>query len=334
MKRTVLILVLAMLMVFAVSGVASAAVNYTLTHSGFTGDTAACAGCHVTHSANVAYLLIGTGTTQTAFCYICHEGDSSPYDVEDGMIQKKDAPSNTSWLATDVVPSMAGGFGFKSAGKAYSQYTATSRHDVDTPTVAGVVYNEAQIPGGFGAGTEVGSFRCGMCHDPHGTNTANSRLLRETIFGATYNNVVLNVYGGAGSNAFQVQNYGTTLANAQAINNWCGTCHDNFNVGNDAGKTIGASKNNHYRHPVGVNIPTTTGFDTSLDTGVPLSGSAISCLTCHRAHGSSAQMTSGYTTSWRNDDNALKYGSALLRRNDRGVCSQCHGGAQRNLENI
>lgn len=340
MKKVALILALSLVFVLAFATASFAGISYTLTHTGFSSDTSACAGCHVTHSANLSMLLKGTGiTTQTGFCYQCHDGSgtSSPYDVEDGMVQSTWAASNNDWATAAVYASPTGGFGFKSGGKPYADFAATSRHNIDTPTTLGIVYNEDMIPGNNGSVSANGlTFRCGSCHDPHGTNTGNKRLLRTTIFGSSENSVVINTYGAGSKYEYVTKDYGSVAgnayANAQSIDNWCGLCHGKFVQGHNAATT--ADGTSHYRHAVGVRVFDYTGFDTSLASGVPLSGGtgqfAISCLTCHRAHGSAATVTS-YSASFKDDADSTRYGSALLRRNERGVCYECHGGAVRNL---
>lgn len=255
-------------------------------HGPYSINTDACAGCHVTHTAAVAKLLRGDSTvnTQAKFCFICHGagGPGAPYDVENG--QAKDSAANA------MVDSPAGGF---------DKTKFTSIHNVSEGVTA--------IPGGTNSIT--GGLVCGSCHNPHGSS--NSRLLKEKIFGTTVTGVKLTV----------TNNINT--AYVSGFNTFCGACHDKFNVGVGSGHIIDAE--GMYRHAMGVAATLPSGGDFrggDLMTGTPLESGKVSCMSCHRAHGTKAVMNGTYT---------MGKSSYLLRIDNRGVCYNCHGAAQYNL---
>lgn len=287
------------------SGVAMAA-----THTGFTITTEACGSCHVTHAASASKLLKG-GATQTAFCYGCHDETrvGSFYDVESGRI--------TDSAGTGFVASFAGAFDFGSAN-----YVQTSIHTVENLTTAGTDLAAAGIPGNSTAIGITGGLRCGSCHDPHGDNTTNARLLRATLLGTNVNTGV----------TFPLDADHRPTSYDTKVSGWCGGCHGKFNTAAGSGHT--ADANSMYRHAMGVSLaalPT----DYTLAAGTPVANQSVTlangnnivmCLSCHRAHGTDKAST----TSWVRDSGGTSTSTALLRMSNRGVCYNCHGAASQN----
>jgi hypothetical protein len=164
---------------------------------------------------------------------------------------------------------------------------------------------------------------------------------------------------------------GDTVNAAKGMSGWCAGCHATY-LGEKAvfTKTSPASGDTTYtafastynandgfglalrhKHPVNVELDAYTGPDKAnmriADNPLPLAhdlaegGAALpansasdwlECLTCHRAHGVSSEMT-----GWADELSALpgdevpdfvsRSGagvSALLRRDNRGVCEVCH----------
>jgi len=300
--------------------------NFSLT------TTEGCASCHVTHTATVSKLLWGSYgdsqnlATQTAFCYVCHAGTiASPYDVEKGAI----SPNK----GVDKVDSWAGAFGFD------GKQGTTSRHDVENTTnavTADRVYNE--IPGnkleGI-SGSIKGGFKCASCHDPHGGDKPNARMLKQQPLPG--NGVIDTVKFKFDLDKLSVVDYAYDLDGNKALNNWCGQCHGKFNVGDDAGKIL-VTGDKHFRHPMNVDVnPTSVTIAPFLGNknSTPNNGkNLLNCLTCHKAHGTN---TIGHDdASWYRDTGAkvddVVYNSVLLRLDKRGVCFDCHGAAEKNLE--
>ena len=155
---------------------------------------------------------------------------------------------------------------------------------------------------------------------------------------------------------------GDTPNEDKGMTGWCSGCHATYNNksttygGNpdggfssvyNAGDGFGLTT--RHRHPVNVPlsafdgpeslVPTDTlplAHDLDLteagNTGGNTDSDWIECLTCHRAHGTSAVMT-----GWASNEGAAAVGhpfvspginsqspSALLRLNNRGVCEVCH----------
>jgi hypothetical protein len=167
-----------------------------------------------------------------------------------------------------------------------------------------------------------------------------------------------------------------TLPQTKSMSVWCSACHTNYNQANAAAATtydytpylpaygspatpaqIGSKA--YHRHAVDQNMAAGIGVGRALaeqvvsdPAWVPLenpgsgggswSDGYIGCLTCHRAHGSSVEMT-GWAAAHLSTNTAGVYvpvidnvpgvdpsktttqgTSSLLRANNRGVCERCH----------
>ena len=121
-----------------------------------------------------------------------------------------------------------------------------------------------------------------------------------------------------------------------------------YNAGDKAGG-VGVGYELRHKHPINVALSTYNGPDKAsmivTDLVLPLANDLgephvaagapaksdsdwVECLTCHRAHGTVAQMT-GFATNPTTVDDPLPTfvsatPSALLRMDNRGVCEACH----------
>jgi predicted CXXCH cytochrome family protein len=136
-------------------------------HSNYQQNTNACAACHAIHTA-VGSMLLQWEDDQ-ATCVACHNGSlgNNTYDVFDGTIG-------------------AAGSGMQTWGGTFTESAPSgSMHNVG----AGVAIGGA--PGGDLANSGVttskwsAEFTCTSCHDPHGT-AGNGRILNPKVNGANY----------------------------------------------------------------------------------------------------------------------------------------------------
>lgn len=345
MKKTLITLALAA-MALMVFPLAAGAVYFDIdTHGGWGTSTAGCADCHTTHAADAAYLL-ANGPTETDACYACHgTGETaSPYDVQNGAIFLNYDYSRTPRVlitAGTVYPSYAGGFyqSYKfDAGTDVAQNainanwtTSSSAHNVEQPTandIPGTAWSDdtVKMPGG----TEIVAgniFKCGSCHDPHAGTNANTaaRLLRKNLPANAAATINFETGGTVNTTTYRVDAY------PEAVNTWCGGCHDYFDAADNAGHTEDA--NSKYRHPMGI-VVTDTVTNSTIAYGTPLAKTTdeLMCFSCHRAHGTAATMAGAATTfkRYNADAGATASSSALLRMKDRDTCYNCHGAAEAN----
>lgn len=367
MKKITLILAMALVGVLLVASSAMA-LKSPYTHGDFASNSKGCGDCHVTHSAGAAKLLNTTSSYQTTFCIGCH-GRTSPFDVQYGQIVKDSGdlggPIATRWdwsAATNTATgtyttfSLAGGFQNSLnfdliGGDAAAASTSGSVHNVKGLVDAGIniagVSTYGWVTGDtIPGGTSSLEFECGSCHDPHAggaydndSTTKNARLLKENILGRSGMRVKM---------AFATNGDNTVTSYTYGFNTWCGACHDLFDtsIGGTGlgGWRSGADKTTYartkYMHKFGIAInPASyaTGSSPYVVKYLPLeTGNVVSCITCHRAHASSAPVSgltwNRYTTykTGGGASSASGSGSALLRMPDRDVCWACHGAATLN----
>ncbi len=314
MRVFVLVLLVALTLTAALTGIAAADNG---PHGGYTATTDACAGCHRAHSASAANLLI---STVPDLCLTCHgsAGTGADTDVIDGIYLERDGinenPPNGEGLSNRGLK----GGGFVNASMdtdwdgVYAPAAVTSRHTYDgTP---GTMWGNGAI--GSGAGKANVALTCVSCHNPHGnassTNGPTYRLLRAVPLdsGATSGvdvtdepvdrkwYVISSSFG-----SYYGENYGFLTP---LLSDWCAQCHTRHAAPTGSGHTDSGDPIYTYRH-------TTTG-------------ASIGCVNCHVAHGTSA-IASGYAQSVPWPDGTAPTGnerSSLLRVDNRGVCELCH----------
>ncbi len=169
-------------------------------------------------------------------------------------------------------------------------------------------------PGGTFAAANLA---CTSCHDPHGTGSY--RLLYQS--GQSVNTAVFTSTFDADGIALSTT-VGESATNHNAykggISGWCGTCHGNFhaksgNLIHPSGEPLGddiATAYNLYKGtadcianpPTGTlpcgsgvqataylpQVPFADASATITSTAGPTSNSAVACISCHRAHATSA----------------------------------------------
>lgn len=167
----------------------------------------------------------------------------------------------------------------------------------------------------------------------------------------------------------------------RSMSTWCSACHEAYddktsdydyagyeavdatrNAGGlQAGVGASVGSRTRHRHPVNIPIATVTqangwGADTITSSVLPLEARPgklasestwtrqdyLGCLTCHRAHGTAAQMNGWAVSSLKTDASKVpswypekatavvasgvnpNFSSAMLRSDNRGVCERCH----------
>lgn len=286
-------------------------------HGNFRPDTPMCGGCHSTHSALKAQLL--KKATYYELCMLCHgnANSQSKYDVESGLVR----------VSGTTKPSLAGPFVNQSG------YPAISLHNADDRSLVA-----REVPGSNL--TKRLSLTCVSCHNGHGGNNDNYRLLKKTIYASDDKSLVsTNVY----YDAFAVTDSATsgeTVSMVRGNTEFCAACHLDFDDGNawtKGGQYSPASVDGKvYMHPVtvrnvvysvyGIDGTKNPSFEPTFGDILPLQfvpaqtgktdkRTGVVCSTCHFAHGS--------TKSFNVQDTVYD-GKYMLRLDNYGVCQSCH----------
>ena len=201
-------------------------------------------------------------------------------------------------------------------------------------------------PGGTFPGSAMG---CTSCHDPHGTDAFRM------LYGAGRLVQDFYVFTEAAPDAeglsihFGTESSSNHTAYKGGMSAWCGNCHGDFHDNNTdlihpTGSTLGGSIATTYNLYNGTDditggvaataylaeVPFEDAANTTSSTAGPTAGSFVSCVSCHRAHGSSAPDAGrwDFSVTLLHEDGDESgsyeipdpYGSI----NQRSLCNKCH----------
>lgn len=294
-------------------------------------------------------LLFGN---KTDVCLRCHAGDGGYHVWSDDV----NAPSSSAlrgagdfvFLEEDNLNDAHGGATDPVLGESagHSVISAMKGTAVDSMNATG--------PGG---NYDSNNMHCTSCHDPHGT--ASYRILYQAgqaVDNVTYTATIdadgISVFAGA-------ETPGNHNAYHSGYSDWCATCHGDFHQASGAlvhpsGEAMDDVANvyNAYNgtedcilnpptatQPCGSGVQATAYLDevpfedpatTTSSTAGPTASSMVSCVSCHRAHATSA-MDAGrwdFNVTGLAEDGAESgsyaipdpYGSVYQR----SLCNKCH----------
>lgn len=273
-------------------------------HAFHDGGVASCGGCHVLHESADgqpvvagAELLLGESATDT--CLLCHsQGMGAVYGDSPLAPGPERGAGSFVFLLEDQINDGPDAATDPLGGEA-------TGHSIVAPG-AGLYPDSrwATSPGGNFPSAELG---CTSCHDPHGNTSFRMLHGRGPVQAGTYSFVAPAPV----AMGVALDGAGESVANHTAYQSgwtqWCGNCHGDYH-----------EENGTWRHPSGVGLPQdlVTQYNRYLgdagsndgtrataylpqvpfeDPGVtpgssagPTAWSRVSCMTCHRAHASSA----------------------------------------------
>jgi len=319
-------------------------------HGSFASNPDACAACHRVHTATSGNLI--KDPTGTAMCASCHTGGiGADTDVMNGKYIDSGEVDHT-W-GDPAMNLLGGGF-----NQIQNTSTTTSKHIMDTPIVPfGADPNTSP-----GAVVTLKCLSCHSAH-PDKMHQSQYRLLRVRPNGSTVDMPVPwngpwtdNTQTAQSSDpdayrAYTDKDFDSERPDTQVytynykggIDKWCIACHTRYATREDttpydAGDIFGSVM--RFRHNTdsaisGV-IDPINGLQYDLTTDLPLNhpgttdtfgepgeATTMGCLTCHRSHGTDAVMSATAAMD-ASDRGTLPLGSTLLRRAQRGVCTNCH----------
>jgi predicted CXXCH cytochrome family protein len=275
-----------------------------------------CLGCHATRLGAVF-------NNDPLFAYTERGGGNFQFLLEDNL-------NDGHGGATDPIPGRAGG------------------HNLDAPGHGAATDGTVAVsPGG---GFPAAVMGCTSCHDPHGTDSFRllygaGRSVQDGV--AIFLNAAptaegININGGAEGPA-------NHTAYQSDMSGWCGNCHGNFHNNNadlihPSGRAMGASIASTYGlyngtmdqqggDPTLSYLPQVAfedGANTTTSTAGPSASSRVSCISCHRAHATSA-IDAGrwdFQVAFLHED-GVESGSLAIpdpynNLNQRSLCNKCH----------
>jgi predicted CXXCH cytochrome family protein len=325
-------------------------------HAFHEGGVAACNGCHTMHNmedgqpidpdhptGNAGLLRRGTPSD---VCLSCHADQLGAVFGQDPLAPPPEkGGGNFAFLLEDNLNDAPGGSGSPIPGDAAGHNLAAPSRG-SAPDVT-----HTTSPGGSFPANQMG---CTSCHDPHGN--ANFRMLYDAgpLLGGSYiftqpapDAIGLDIFSGVETNA-------SHTAYRSGLSPWCQNCHADIHRGGGGGGTPGFT--HRVDHNLGGNTSATynqyngtedpTGGDAALaylaavpfedmtttttSTAGPQTQSTIMCLSCHRAHASSAPDAGrwDFNITFLAED-GIESGSFPLPNpyspNQKSLCEKCHG---------
>ncbi len=313
-----------------------------------------CNGCHVTHGEGDGAALLGLSADEglliaesaSDVCLLCHEdglgavlgsdphfpppergGGNFAFLLEDNL---NDAPDGT----LSPIPGDAAGHNLVSPGHAL-----------------GRDFRYSFSPGGTFPAAQLG---CTSCHDPHGR--AGFRLLYGV--GEVQGGLFEFTAPAPQAEGIPLQGPGEAAARHTAyrtgMSDWCGNCHGRYHDNGDSvlehpsGEQLEQEIVDQYNAYDGDEDPTGGQFPTAYQPAVPFEDAAatptstngpttssrVMCLTCHRAHASSAPAAGRWDFNiGLLDEDGVASGSYPIPNPYRSslqgsLCSKCHEGGE------
>jgi hypothetical protein len=271
------------------------------------GGVASCARCHVMHGERDGDVVIEgaepllVAASATDVCLTCHGGSTGVFGLDPLSPPPERGAGNFVFLLEDNLNDAPDGATHPIAGEAAGHSIVSLDRGVTADS------RWTHSPGGSFPSAELG---CTSCHDPHGNG--NFRMLNgagEVQGGVFRFFEAAPIAAGLDCAAPGVaESPGAHTAYRAGVSDWCANCHGNNFHDSDAStfehpseESLGEMARRYDRYD-GDSNPQGGSHATAYLPEVPFqdpaavvnssvgpnSSSRVMCLTCHRAHGSSA----------------------------------------------
>jgi predicted CXXCH cytochrome family protein len=319
------------------------------------GGVAHCNGCHTMHNSQDGalvdpdspngnpYLLVDGSPSDV--CIACHDHLDQPLGSDPMAPPALKGAGNFVFLLEDNLNDGHGGATSPIPGDAAGHNLVAPGHGLAA---------DATLTFAPGGGFPAAVMSCTSCHDPHGTTDFRflygaGRQVQGSAY--TFTNPAPDAEGLSLFGAPESQTNHTAYQGGMSA--WCGNCHGNFHDNNTqlvhpAGQTLGGTVAQTYNLYNGTidqlggaqataylaEVPFEDAANTTSSTAGPTAASQVSCITCHRAHATSAPDAGrwDFSVTFLHED-GVESGSypipppALANYQDlnqRSLCNKCH----------
>ncbi len=320
------------------------------------GGVASCQGCHIMHESEDGQVVLDgqapllRAASATDLCLTCHAGQNGVMGSDPLAPPPERGAGNFVFLLEDNINDGPGGTTDPISGEAAGHSIVSWEFGLEGDS------RWLTSPGGLFPTNQLG---CTSCHDPHGR--AGFRMLNGV--GEVQNGLYEFLYpapeaqGLDVTDALAAESPGQHTAYRQGMGQWCANCHLDYLTGDHTHPSTG------FRHPgdaamrpgMAMHYQTYDGtanpdggiaeqsylpevpFEdlsaTTTSTAGPTISSRVMCLSCHRAHASSAPAAGRW--DFEIDElgqDGLVSGSYPLPNpyadpNQGRLCAKCHPGA-------
>ena len=314
------------------------------------GGVAHCNGCHTMHNSQDgalvdpdapngnAWLLVDA--TPSDVCLGCHAtGLGAVFAVDELNPAPLKGAGNFIFLLEDNINDGHNGGINPILGHA-------AGHSINAPGHG--LSNDPVLTSAPGGTFPSGVLGCSSCHDPHGTEDFRmlygAGRLAHNFYAFTNPAPTaegLSIFFGSEANDSHTAYQGGMSA-------WCGNCHGDFHNNNTqlvhpSGSTLGATIATTYNLYNGTaditggaaataylaEVPFEDAANTTSSTAGPSASSQVSCITCHRAHATSAPDAGrwDFSVTGLAEDGAESLSYTIPNPYDSGqrsLCNKCH----------
>jgi hypothetical protein len=314
------------------------------------GGVAHCNGCHTMHNSQDgalvdpnspngnAYLLVKADPSTV--CIDCHDHLDRTFPIGGDPLTPpaQREGGNFIFLIEDNLNDGHGGAGNPIPGDAAGHNLVATEHGLAA---------DATLTSAPGGTFPASVMACTSCHDPHGST--DFRFLYGVGRGPAGQTPFTNPAPDAtGVTIFAGVSSTFHTAYRGGMSAWCGNCHGDFHNNNTklihpSGSTLGGTIANTYNLYNGsddltggaaatayiMEVPFEDPANTNFSTAGPSASSQVSCITCHRAHASSAPDAGrwDFSVTFLHED-GLESGSYAIPNpygySQRSLCNKCH----------